>query len=124
MGIPFEAASTRGQGFGPVTVRQGEVQQDDVDPGLAQLGEGACQPVGMDELESTGACLRQELPQEARIARVVLDQENVCEAAAPHLVQPLPLTGRTTMPSQKSSMDRTTLTNCSKSTGFVIKQFA
>ena len=70
----------------------------------------AIEPVDMREGEPAGAGFRQEFPQKTSIAGIVFDQQDMCGTGA-HLVPFCGGTGKTTIPSQKSSMDRTTRMN-------------
>jgi len=99
-----------GQRFGSLAVRQREIEENDVDRGLGQASDAGIEPVDMREGEPAGTGFRQKFPQQTGVAGIVLNQQDMCGTGA-HLVPVCWWTGNTTIPSQKSSMDRTTRTN-------------
>ncbi len=98
------------EGLSPLAVRQGEIQENDVERGLSQASDGGIEPVDMREGEPAGAAFRQEFPQKTSIAGIVFNQQDMRGTGA-HLAPFCGGTGNTTIPSQKSSMDRTTRMN-------------
>ncbi len=98
------------QGLCPLAVRQREIQQNDVERGLSQASDGGIEPVDVREGEPAGAGFRQEFLQKTSIAGIVFNQQDMGRTGA-HLVPFWGGTGNTTIPSQKSSMDRTTRMN-------------
>jgi hypothetical protein len=65
------------EGLEPLAVREAEVQEDEIDAGVRDglLGVGEAGDLG-DEAELL-AVLREELGNKARVARIVLDEENL-----------------------------------------------
>ncbi len=100
--------------FQPEGIGQRQIEQHE--PGLAarEVLEAARQAVGGVEVKRRRRVLADHLQDEPRVARVVLDQEDVV-----HRAQCLPFGGKVTTVSQKESMVLTTTMNFSRSTGFV-----
>ena len=101
-----------------VAIRQRQVQEHDVSDTLRQLLQSKRQAVSVGELHrrvpDTG--LAQHLPDQPRVTRVVLDQQRTDRCLRTTHV----MSGSVTIVNQKSSIDFTTVMNCSRSTGLVI----
>jgi hypothetical protein len=65
-----------GDGLQPLRIGQREVEEDDIVLLLGQLLPGRDEPVDVIGLEPEGWVLAQELQRQARVRRVVLDEEN------------------------------------------------
>ncbi len=102
-----------GEGIEPEAVGQRKIEQHQ--PGAAgrQVLEPERQAIGGVQHERRARVLGDHLEDEPRVARVVLDEEDVV-----HYL-PCPLGGSVTTVSQKTSIDFTTTMNFSRSTGLV-----
>ena len=104
-----------GEGLEPVAVRKREVEQDELGFLEREQLQPARQPVGAAQPERCRGILAQHLLDEARVSRVVLDQQDRLGGSFldDHRV------GSVAMVSQKRSIDWTTVMNFSRSTGLV-----
>ena len=102
-------------------VGQRQVEEHQVGAVFTQVLESAGQAIGHADVDGVGGTARiaQHLADEARIAGIVLDQQRAY-AGAGRRFGGHDLLGSVTMVSQKSSIDLTTLMNCSRSTGLVM----
>src|SRR5262249_16468549 len=89
-------------------VGQREIEQDDGEGFLVEAPERVGEAPDMRELEAHAGAFRQRLAQEARVAAIVLDQQNFDRSWAQ-----ADSCGSLTIVSQKSSIDWTTRINCS-----------
>ena len=102
-------------------VGQRQVEQHEGDIAAGKRLETAREAVGVLEPESGGRLLQEHFPDQAGVARVVLDQQDGlqavdnCHAEVHHLAG-----GRVTTVSQNRSIDCTTTMNLSRSTGLVM----
>ena len=104
------------EGVQAAAVRQAQVQQDQVDLAPVQSLQPRRELGDPIDLEAGVLGFRQHLSDEPGIAGIVLHQED-SGCVAIHLIH---LGGNFTTVSQKSSMDLTTVRNCSRSTGLVM----
>ena len=99
-------------------VWQRKVEQNQVNIAVCKTLESSCQAIRPAQRDGsrTSTGLAQHLEDQPRIARVVFDQQraNGC------CVDAHDWRGNVTIVSQKSSMDLTTVMNCSRSTGLVM----
>ncbi len=102
-----------------MAVRQGQIEQYERDASFLHARDSLGKPINMSDPEPAVIGFRQQHAQQPGIARIVLDEQNMRGGVVHGRVYSLPLAGSTTIPSQKSSIDRTTLMNRSKSTGLV-----
>ena len=98
------------QRFEPVAIRQRQIQQHDIERALREPIQSRLQPTGNLNLER--CVLGEDLLQILRIARVVLDKQNV-------QLQIVHTGGNLTIVNQKCLMDCTTFSNCCSPTGLV-----
>ncbi len=98
-------------GLGPLAVGEPEVEQDEVGPLGLEHGERGREAAGVQDRERVLRILREELLDQLRIRRVVLDQQD------PHSTCP-EFGGSVTIENQKSSIDLTISMNSRKRTGF------
>jgi hypothetical protein len=117
------AAARPDERVDPLAVGQSQIEQHDVHPGATESGQGLVEPLDALEIERLRLYFTQQLENQPGVSRVVLDEEDRDglhrgrgargARGGPHVRASF------TISSQKCSIDRTTLRNCSRSTGLV-----